>query len=76
MSITAPELRAHFGRRTLTLLEQYRLDQLRQAREAAPQPRVVTICAWCQTTPPPTAHVIYSHIMCDVCAERFERQEG
>lgn len=67
--INAAELRASFGGTKPTLLEQYRLDKLRRERET---PRYVTICAWCQTTPPPQAHVIYSHGMCPECAKRFE----
>lgn len=67
--INASELRARFGGTTLTLLEQYRLDRQRRERETL---RYVTICAWCETTPPPQAHVIYSHGMCPDCAKRFE----
>lgn len=36
------------------------------------EPRYVTICAWCETTPPRQAHVVYSHGMCPDCAKRFE----
>lgn len=69
--ITAAELRAHFGRRGLTLLQQHRLDQLRKSRET---PRYITVCAWCETTPPPQAHVVYTHICCATCQARIEKE--
>lgn len=69
--INASELRASFGGTRLTLLEQYRMDRLRRERET---PRYVTICAWCQTTPPPQAHVVYTHTCCAACRERVERE--
>ncbi len=43
-------------------------------RADAVPPRYVSICSWCQMTPPPQAHVIYTHIVCADCQARIERE--